>query len=168
MSHANLQEIDVRCWTSVAALLIIAVAPGGHAGAQTDTQIINGSCGAESHIAEGRIGEDLSKRQARFFCDSAVISFFDRHDEKVMIQFSQKESHHGAILGFAGKMESDGHMMDVERVYLEPSVATPVEEGRCKIFFKGKNMSGIFCGAKIDEGSRRTVPIVAFNAAPGQ
>jgi hypothetical protein len=131
-------------------------------------QIVSGTCGKESHIAEGQVGEDLTKRQSRFFCDSAVIAFLDNINKHVMIQFTQNESHHSPIIGFAGNMEKNGQIMDVDRVYLEPGRATKVTDSACKFFFSRKHMSSIFCGAKTDEGRRRTVAIVAFVAAPGQ
>jgi hypothetical protein len=85
-----------------------------------------------------------------------------------MIQFSEKKAHHAPILGFAGQVENDGIMMPVDHVYLEPGKATPASDGVCKFFFEDRHMKSIVCGMKADEGGRRTVAVVVFNAAPGQ
>ena len=133
----------------------------------TDMQIVKGQCGKESHIAEGNIGEDLTKRQSRFYCDSAVISFFDHKNEHVMVQFAESKSHNNTQLGFAGFMNEDGQIMDVNTVYLGDK-QVQVSAGNCKFFFKNKHMDSIGCAAPIDEGSRRTVPVVGFTASPKQ
>ena len=132
-----------------------------------DVQVLKGKCGKGSHISEGRIGEDLTKRQSRFFCDSAVIGFFDNNNQHVMVQFAESQSHNNIQLGFAGIMSEDGQMLSVSNVYLG-NKQVQVSEGYCKFFFKNKHMSGIACGAPVDEGDRRTVPVVEFNASPGQ
>ena len=46
--------------------------------------------------------------------------------------------------------------------------ATPVSEGVCKFFLEEQHMKGIGCVIKVDEGGRRTVAAVDFDAAPGQ
>lgn len=140
----------------------------GHAAQPSDIEIVSGTCGPSSHTAEGPLGADLTKRQSRFYCDSAVITFFDDYKGHVLIQFAQKESHHGPILGFSGKVNDDGIMMSVDHVYLMAGVPTTVSDGACKFFFKNRRMSGIFCGMKVDETGRRTTAVVVFNAAPGQ
>jgi hypothetical protein len=94
--------------------------------------------------------------------------FFHDYKGHVLINFLQKESHHGQILGFAGRVEENGIMMSVDHVYLTVGQATTVSEGSCKFFFKNHHISGIFCGMKVDETGRRTTAIVAFDAAPGQ
>ena len=156
--------------TATAAIFAAIICYGtyGHTEELQDVQVIRGTCKSESHVAEGQIGEDLTKKQSRFFCNTAVIAFFDATQTHVMIQFAQKESHHGQILGFAGNMESGGQILDVDHVYFAPGQATPVTEGFCKFFFTGKHMSAISCGAKVDEGQRRTVPVITFQALPGQ
>jgi hypothetical protein len=138
-----------------------------YAGA-SDVQVVNGTCDSSSHTAEGPLGSDLTKRQSRFYCDSAVITFFDDYKGHVMIQFAQKESHHSPTLGFAGRVEDDGIMMQVDSVYLEPGQATTVSDGSCKFFFKKPHLTNIVCGMKVDESGRRTTAVVVFNAAPGQ
>jgi hypothetical protein len=140
----------------------------GRAAQPSDIQVVSGTCDPSSHTAEGRLGVDLTKRQSRFYCDSAVITFFDDYKGHVMIQFVQKESHHGPILGFSGKVEDGGIMMSVDHVYLTTGSPTTVSDGACKFFFKNLHISGISCGIKVDETGRRTTAIVGFNAAPEQ
>jgi len=132
-----------------------------------DLTVVKGQCTPGSHIAEGAIGEDLTKRQSRFFCDSAVVSVFSDNPKHVMIQFADSKSNHARQIGYAGMME-DEEIMNVRSVYLESGQPTPVADGNCKFFFSKKNISGIACGAKIDEAGRRTVPIVSFDADPTQ
>ena len=134
----------------------------------THIEVVSGICDPSSHTAEGPLGADLTKRQSRFYCNSAVITFFDDYKGHAMIQFAQKESHHGPILGFSGKVEDDGIMMSVNRAYLAAETPVTVSGGVCKFFFKNRQMSGIFCGMKVDETGRRTTAVVSFNAAPGQ
>lgn len=150
---------------------LLLVNLGNVVSAQTevnDVRVVGGACDASSHTAEGPLGSDLTKRQSRFFCDSAVITFLDDHNSHVMIQFSQKESLHSPILGFAGRVEADGIMMTVDHVYLTPGQATTVSDGWCKFFFKNRQLSALMCGMKVDETGRRTTAVVVFNAAPGQ
>jgi hypothetical protein len=88
-----------------------------------------------------------------------------------MIQFAESKSHYVNIntqIGFAGLMEGDGQIMDVQNVYLESGKLISVTESNCKFFFKNKHMSGIFCGVKIDDGGRRTVASIVFKTNPGQ
>ena len=133
-----------------------------------DVQVVTGQCTAQSHIAEGNIGDDLTKRHSRFYCDSAVITFLDNDDKHIIIHFAETKSHHEAQLGFAGVMEDDGQVMDVQRIYLQSDKPTPATAGNCKFFFENRHMSSIYCGAKIDENGRRTVASVEFNASPRQ
>ncbi len=139
-----------------------------YAGPPNDIEVVNGICAASSHTAEGPLGADLTKRQSRFYCDSAAITFFDDYKGHVMVQFAQKKSNHSPILGFAGRVEDDGIMMVVDHVYLASGQATTVSDGWCKFFFKNRHMSGIFCGMKVDETGRRTTAAVVFNPTPGQ
>lgn len=125
-------------------------------------QVLKGRCDSSSHIAEGPIGEDLTKRQSRFFCDAAVIASFSDDPRHRLIQFADSQSNHKAPLGFGGLMQ-DAAIMNVRSVYLEISNASVAADGGCKFFFKDNKISGIACGAKIDEGNRRTVPVVAFD-----
>jgi hypothetical protein len=152
--------------TAMGALL--SPSPSVYAAPPHDVQIVTGTCDASSHTAEGPLGSDLTKRQSRFFCDSAVIAFFDDYKGHVMVQFAQKDAHHTPILGFAGRVEDDGIVMALDHVYLTEGQATTVSDGQCKFFFKNRHMSGIFCGMLVDETGRRTTAVVVFNPAPGQ
>ena len=131
-------------------------------------QFVKGTCNASSHTSEGPLGADLTKQQSRFFCDTAVITFFDNHQSHVMINFLEKQANHAPTLGFAGQVENDGIMMPVDHVYLERGKATPVSEGVCKFFFEDGHMKNIVCVMKADEGGQRTVAAVEFKAEPGQ
>ena len=133
----------------------------------TNLQAVKGKCEKASHIAEGAIGEDLTKRHSRFFCDSAVISSFDEDSRHIMVLFSESKSVNNMHIGFAGFMEEDGQIMNVSRVYLGKK-KIEVTEGHCKFFFKNRHMHSVSCGAPVDENGRRTVPIVSFTANPGQ
>ena len=133
-------------------------------------KFVKGTCNASSHTSEGPLGADLTKQQSQFFCDTAGIIFFDNHHSHIMINFLEKQANHAPTLGFAGYMKDDGVTMPVDHVYLEPGKATPVSEGVCKFFLEDqdRHMKGIVCVIKADEGGRRTVAAVEFNAAPGQ
>lgn len=133
-----------------------------------DIQVLKGSCDATSHTAEGPLNSDLTKRESKFYCDSAIISFFSDSESHIMIQFSQKESRHSPILGFSGRVDAAGITMQVDNVYLTPGEPTTVSEGVCQLYFKNRHMVNIMCGMKVDETGRRTVAVVLFNAAPGQ
>lgn len=143
------------------ALLLSLAATGAHAQGFPEMTILKGSCSEKSHIAEGKLGTDLTRNQARFFCDSVVIMPINGNPRHVLLTFAESQSHTRPQLGFAGVME-DRQMVDVQRVYLTSGKATPVDEGACKFFYKGSRITGVFCGGKIDQGDRRTVPIVAF------
>jgi hypothetical protein len=126
------------------------------------TEIHDGQCTADSHIAEGGVNEDLTKRQSRYFCDSAVISSLNRGDTRFMIQFSEKRAHHNTVLGFAG--HTDKGILELERVYLEPNVPTYVTDGHCRLFFRKDTLTDILCGAEIIQEDRKTVVVVRFQA----
>jgi hypothetical protein len=124
-------------------------------------QILHGSCGTSSHVAEGRIGEDLSKRQSQFFCDAAVIASFGDDPRHRLIQFTDSQANHARILGFGGLLE-DATMLRVNTVYFEIGRPTAATDGACKLFLASDAITAIACGAKIDESGRRTVPVVSF------
>ncbi len=84
-----------------------------------------------------------------------------------MVQFAEAQSHINIQLGFAGLLSEDGQILNVSSVYVG-NKRSQVSEGYCKFFFKKKTMSSIACGAPIDEGDRRTVPVVTFKANSGQ
>jgi hypothetical protein len=58
--------------------------------------------------------------------------------------------------------------MAIDHVHLAAGPPTTVSDGARKFFFKDRHMSGVFCGANIDETGRRTTAVVSFNAAPLQ
>jgi len=58
--------------------------------------------------------------------------------------------------------------MSVDKVYFEAGKPTYIDDGACKVFFKGRHMTGIFCGGKIDADGQRTVASIVFDADPGQ
>src|SRR5713101_4065634 len=106
----------------------------------SNIQVVNGTCSSSSNTAEGPLGSDLTKRQSQFYCDSAAITFFDDYEGHVLIDFSQRESNHSPILGFAGRIEARqpgdiGTMMQVNNVYLGTGQAVTVSEGICKFLF---------------------------------
>lgn len=140
-------------------LLLICFALGGTLSAQK-VSILQGNCAKASSIAEGAIGTDLSQRQSQFFCDVATITHFD--NSRVLISFSLKGSHHSPNISFAGVPNNDG-AVDVDRVYFSSKDPTAASEGLCKIFRENDKITGIGCGAKVDEGHMRTVPIIAFD-----
>jgi hypothetical protein len=127
----------------------------------SEPQVLKGRCEPSSHVAEGRIGDDLTKRQSRFFCDSAVIVSFGDDPKHRMIQFADSQSNHARGLAFAGFLR-DTKLLDVHNVYLETGRASVAADGGCQMFFEKQEISAIVCGAKIDEGERRTVPVVTF------
>ncbi len=56
-------------------------------------------------------------------------------------------------------------MMKVERVYFEPANPVMPNDGVCKFFFNGRQkVTSVMCAAQVDEGNRRTVPVVVFKA----
>lgn len=126
-------------------------------------EVIKGRCASPSHVASGLLTEDLTKKRSRFFCDSALIMTFDEAGNHKLIQFVDSQSNHSRILGFGGLME-DGGTLAVKNVYLETARSTAVSEGACRIFYDGGKIRNIVCGAKVDEGTRRTVPVVTFEA----
>lgn len=129
--------------------------------------IVKGRCLPSSHIASGLVGEDLTKKQSRFFCDSAIIMSFDDTGRHRLIQFVDSQSNHSRILGFGGLME-DETILSVRNVYLEIGRASLPSDGACRFFYEDAALSQIVCGAKIDEGDRRTEPIVTFETAAPQ
>jgi hypothetical protein len=143
-------------------ILALALAVGGaRAQAQpSDMLSVDGTCDASSHVAEGNIGENLTKRQSRFFCDIAVFFRFADSPDHVMIQFTERKSHHGSTLGFGGRLTDGG--VTVDHFYLDPGRPITPDVGGCRFFYKGKKMATIWCAAKIDEEGRRTTAVVDF------
>lgn len=146
---------------SVLGLLLATLPVAASAQGFREPTVFDGRCTPKSHVAEGRIGADLTKAQSRFFCDSVAIVPINGDPRHVLLTFSEKRSHTRPQIGFAGYMP-EPDMIQVQRVYLQSGVATPVDDGACKFFRKQGRIDSLFCGAKIDQGDRRTVPIVAF------
>lgn len=126
-------------------------------------QILVGHCEDSSHVAEGVVGEDLSGKRSRFFCDQAVVITFADDPNHRLVQFVESHSDHARQLGFGGEMR-DREIMQVRSAYLEAGRSSTVSEGECKFFFDKQDITGIACGMKIDEKRRRTVTVVAFTA----
>lgn len=136
----------------------------------SDVTVLEGVCGPESRISEGPQGEDLSQRRSAYFCDSAIVSV-DSRNGNVMFQFSERRSTRQKPIAFAGGLD-EPNLLTVERVYLEPGVPLTPKEGFCRLFFHGgaetgslTSLSEMTCGAQIDEGDRRTVPIIVFRVS---
>ena len=92
----ELDDAESPLITSESTMAIKAATPGmtASAGATQNTaadpgniQVVSGQCLSSSHTAEGPIGSDLTQRQSRFFCDSAVVNFFP----------DDKGTRHGAV-----------------------------------------------------------------------
>lgn len=143
------------------ALLLTLVSTAGHAVGFNDLEVVKGRCSPKSHIAEGRVGTDLTKNQSRFFCDAVAIMPINGNPRHVLLTFTESKSHTRPQIGYAGILVDD-EMLQVQRIYLQSGVAIPADDGACKIFRKAGRISSIACGAKSDQGGRRTVPIVAF------
>lgn len=161
-------------WRPLPALTALLVAYAQPVGAQERTpagaepDFVRGHCIAQSHVAEGELGTDLTKRQSRVFCDTAVIVFFAQQPGHVLLEFSERRSNSTAPIGFGGELEKDGINMTVRTLHLPAVAATPVDDGACKYFFKGRRLDGIGCVGVVDRDGRRTVADIAFNADPGQ
>lgn len=133
----------------------------------SDMQVIDGKCSEQSHIAEGIVGGDLTKGQSRFFCDTAILAFFADSGRHVMVTFVEKGGHDDRSVGFAGMMDDDGQIMLVHHVYLGQEVHG-IREGYCRFFFKKRDMKSVVCGAPVDLGRLRIVPVVIFEASENQ
>lgn len=150
----------------ITGLLLIAAMGTGQDPGFTSTpvgyhQIIDGVCGPDSHLAEGRLDEDLSDRRSRFYCDSAIVTFSKITDGRVMIQFVQKARRTTSILGFSGQVLGED-MVGVDTVYVGSEVLVAAE-GVCKFFYDDTfQIVSAACGARVEDGGRATVPIVAF------
>ena len=113
---------------------------------------------------ESPVGSDLTKGQSRFFCDMAILAFFDDSGRHVMVTFAEKSGADDRIVGFAGMIDDDGQIMSVHHVYLGQDVHA-VQEGYCRFFFEKGDMKSVACGTPVDCGSQRTVPVVVFEAS---
>ena len=157
LHHGGIMKKIMACFLFVVSIPVFS-------GNISDIQVIEGKCAGQSHIAEGPVGGDLTKGQSRFFCDTAILAFFDDSGRHVMVSFVEKDGHDDWSVGFAGMMDDDGQIMSVHHVYLGQDVHT-VREGYCRFFFEKHEMKSVACGAPVDRGTRRTVPVVVFEAS---
>lgn len=127
-----------------------------------DIKMLEGKCDSNTQVGMAEDGS-ADFDHIPFTCDSAVVSY---HEERgsLMIQFVRKQSDDNRLLGFAGTLEGR-EMLQVERVYLAGGAAplTP-NEGYCRLFWEGRTLSSIACGAQIDADGKRIVPVVGFKA----
>jgi hypothetical protein len=125
-------------------------------------QQLDGQCSSDTRVGIAAAGSDDFERTP-FECNSAIVSY---HEDRgsLMLQFAKKQSNDGSILGFAGTLDGR-EMLQVERVYL-PGGASPrtPNDGYCKLFWNGRLLSSIACGAQIDADGKRIVPVVSFEA----
>jgi len=147
--------------SSGVALLPMVLGVAAHAETSKSPVFLEGVCDEQSHIAEGWQTEDLTKRQSRFFCDSAIMINPNNDPSRLLVTFTEKQSETSQSIGFAGHF-GDKDMIQVERIYLGGGDPIPADDGACKIFRTNGRITGLFCGAKIDKGKRRTVPLVSF------
>ncbi|MCJ2099465.1 hypothetical protein [Methylobacterium sp. E-046] len=150
----------------IAALAIGPVAAARAEKFATPT-ILDGACTQSSHTAEGMRGEDLTKRQSRFSCNSVVIMNPNNDPSRVLMTFATKgsDSALNSMIGFAGDFDGPD-MIQVRRIYIEGGQAQTVDDGACKIFRKNGQISGFSCGAMVDKAKRRIVRIVGFDVKP--
>lgn len=128
-------------------------------------RVLDGNCTGGSWLGEGPAGTDFRNDKPRFFCDAAVVAAFDPARRHVMVQFMGSQRNHGQIIGFAGVLESDGIIMNVSRVYLEPNRPISVSDGVCRFFRQRETITSIVCGTRIETGLRSIVPVMVFRSA---
>ena len=85
-----------------------------------------------------------------------------------MISFLEKRDHKASNIGFGGMLALDGITMDVQRLYRGNNKGVPVTDGACKLFYKGRTLSSIFCGAVVDEEERRSTAVIGFDVRLGR
>jgi hypothetical protein len=153
------------------AVLSIALAAGlavspmpAHAADPVAIMVVKGACGPESYIADGAIGDDLTERRSRFFCNMVDATVFsDTNNHHVMLSFVESKSNHAPQLAFGGWLEDN--TLTVNRVYLDTNgKPTPALDGsRCLIALgKRGQVTEISCAASADEKGRRIEAVVAF------
>jgi hypothetical protein len=150
----------------LAGAAVLAIGGAAKADQPLETTIIHGHCAGGSHSANGLVTDDLTQRESRYFCDSAIVESFGPsagHPNHMLIAFSDSHTTH-SLLSFGATMLDDQNSAEVSHVFLVPGVVTEVTEGGCKVYFEGEKVTGIFCGAKIDNGHHRDVRIVVFDA----
>jgi hypothetical protein len=161
--------------TSLASMVFAALVISADAGTPALAQraplprVLDGRCETTSHIAQGRLGSDLTQRQSRFFCDAAVVTV---HERTALIQFSERRARHQDPVGFAGILERPD-FLSVGRLYLRSGAApVRVQDGGCRLFSGPEHPARsiadarhIVCGGVIDDGDWRTVVLIVFRAA---
>ena len=148
----------MRSYGFAAGLASLSLAGSGHA---QPPNIFTGTCGRESFIAEGPIGSDLTKRQSRFFCDSAVVTL-DIEQGRGLFQFAEKRSNATPGLGFSGPFSGE-RTFSLDTVYFNSAEKEPAAEGLCGIEMgRGGKPSRIYCVVTSDHGGRRAVARVEF------
>jgi hypothetical protein len=126
-----------------------------------DRTFLSGSCQSGSYVAEGPTDSDLGKRRSPYFCTDAIAVTFDTNG-RTLVQFVEKKSSVGVILGFAGVFDASGRKLFVDRIYFNPAEAKSATDGVC--IFKPLPIRGttIECIAMVDEDDRRTIAAVYF------
>lgn len=150
----------------MAGIMSLAVTLNWSAAAQTPPQpvIVDGYCEPVSWLAAGPPGSDFSRDKPRFFCDGVVVAYFDQARRHMMVQFMGSRQNHGQIIAFAGWLERDRLVMNVDRVYLEPNKPTEVSGSACRLFWRQQRLTGVTCGARIDAVEQSTAVVLAFEA----
>lgn len=142
----------------------LALAGGAKAVAQPIAApvVVDGFCEPVSWLAVGPPGADFSRDKPRFFCDSVVVAYFDQARRHMMIQYVGSRQNHGQIIAFAGWLEPDRKVMNVDRVYFEPSRPVDVTGSACRLFWRQQRVSGVTCGARVENDQRSTAVVLAF------
>lgn len=109
---------------------------------ENNTQIIDGSCVVQSYVAEGQVGEDVTKRK-RFHCDSAIITL---SGDRMMVTFVDKKSSRNDLIAFAGKVslrDDGGRDLYPDKIYLKPGIPISLSGYQvCTLeYSKGENES---------------------------
>lgn len=128
----------------------------------------NGACDSISHTAEGPEGSDLTKTDVPFKCDTVVISNFANDESWVLVQFGEKESITGGVLGFSGELDSTGTHISLRHIYFQAGAPLDADAGFCDFIFDGNSLAGISCVGKVDEEGRRAAALVQFHFVPEQ
>lgn len=141
-------------WVSV--MMMVGMVPG-YADQPVQRVSIDGVCSDKSHIAAGRVDEDLRQHQTPYSCDAAAVALYP---DRLMITFLDKTA--GRPLSFVGPLLDKANMTALDHIYLKAGAPVGVTEGFCKLYYTNQHLTGISCAAKIDVGEQRTVAIVAF------
>ena len=158
----RLKQIKISVLWGIVALLMSFSSPAA-AQSVIRPHVLNGYCEPNSWLGGSSPGTSLRNGKTRFFCDAAVVAFFDTSRSHLVIQFVGTRRNHGQIIGFAGIIGSDG-LMNVSRLYLEIGRPIPVSDGVCRIFRQRQTITSIMCGNRVETGPRSIVPTVVFTA----